>query len=289
MITTLSSNDLEVLISSRGAELQSVMHRSGHQYLWQGDPEIWPRRAPVLFPIVGKLKDQEYVFKRHKFKLPQHGFARDMVFEDTSKHPNEAVYTLKSSKQSLENYPFDFELVLTYHLELNTLKCSYLVRNTGGSDMLFSIGAHPGFRIDSSRENKVCLAMEKAHYTVSRLDSGLLEGQKDELNIPDKNLRLVPSVFEQDALVFENAQVGHIKLVTGYQDRHIEMICENWPFFGIWSKSHPAEKSLRFVCLEPWYGIADTKNHNKALEQKKGILQLSPGAAFTSDYRLIFH
>ena len=144
---TLKNDMLTAIIESKGAELQSLVHKNGIQYMWSGDASFWGKHSPVLFPIVGSLKDDTYYYNNKAYKLPRHGFARDMVFTARQLHENEAVFTLKHSKKTLEVYPFPFTLKLRYQLQDNRLLCTYEVTNTGESDMYFSIGGHPAFAL----------------------------------------------------------------------------------------------------------------------------------------------
>ena len=115
----LENEHLAVTIAPQGGELQSLIHRE-REYLWQGDARYWGRRAPVLFPIVGKLKDGRYHYHGHDYRLPQHGFARDQDFHLVEHGEHSLTYRLEDSGESGENYPFAFILDLSYTLRGKT-------------------------------------------------------------------------------------------------------------------------------------------------------------------------
>ena len=147
MITILENEIIRVEISAQGAELKSIFNKKFQlEYLWQGNASVWPRKAPVLFPIVGKLKDNTYTFNAKEYSLPQHGFARDQVFSLISSTKSLVVYRLHHNDESLNNFPFEFELDIIYSIEDSTLKVEYNIKNPSAkSDLYYSIGAHPGF------------------------------------------------------------------------------------------------------------------------------------------------
>ena len=142
----LENEHLAATIAPHGGELQSLIHRE-REYLWQGDARYWARRAPVLFPIVGKLKDGRYHYHGHDYRLPQHGFARDQDFHLVEHDEHSLTYRLEDSGESGENYPFAFVLDLSYTLRGDTLRVGWQVHNPADQELLFSIGGHPAFNL----------------------------------------------------------------------------------------------------------------------------------------------
>lgn len=288
---TLNSDELSVSLNSKGAELCSIKNKQGHEYLWQGSPEIWPRQAPVLFPIVGKLKNNAYFFENHHFSMSQHGFARDEEFALYKHEANELAFVLGSDNKSKLAFPFDFELKLTYTLNGNALKCGYEVNNVGKGSMYFSLGAHPGFNLAFAKQTTSAtpyLQFKKTELLLSALNNGLLAEEKRVLTIPNGCLYLQPLLFANDALVLEGAQIDQVTLSLDEDGRAIQLRCPGWPYFGIWSKPDPIDGNLKFLCLEPWYGVADSQNHNGNLVNKKGVLELSEGKTFGTAFELHF-
>lgn len=278
----IRSEELIVVINEVGAEVCSVKNTGGNEYIWQADPAVWARHAPVLFPIVGKLKEEYFLYNDKKFCLSQHGFARDLKFKVCEKEDQRLVLELTSSDETKKLYPYSFVFQIEYILTSNKLQTNYTVMNTGNEVMFFSIGAHPGFMVESME--KYFLAFEKDELLLSRLQNGLLSSNTERLLLKDKKLLLRKELFDNDALIFENSQINNVSLCSTKTGRKITMKCEQWPYFGVWSK----KGNDSFVCLEPWYGITDTIDADQQLKNKKGIIQLSPQRTFGCSFELIF-
>lgn len=287
MLAELVSDKLNVLIQSKGAELLSVKNKEGLEFIWQANQDIWPRHAPVLFPIVGKLKNNVFTWKGKKFELGQHGFARDNEFRLIEQSGTSCTFEFISSPQTQTVYPFHFSLRIGYVLEGNRLNTTYTVSNTGEEDLLFSVGAHPGFNCPLTTGEKFedyVLEFETEQLNLTELNEGLRRISKKEVNLPEKKLKLGKQVFDKDALVFENRQINAVTLRSEISDHQIKMECAGWPYFGIWSKKGCTE----FVCLEPWYGIADSEKASGKLEDKEGIIRLARGKQFSCSFAISF-
>jgi galactose mutarotase-like enzyme len=288
---TLSSDQLNLSIDSKGAELRSIKHQNGYEYLWQGDTAIWPRCAPVLFPIVGKLRNDSYALAGKTYTLPQHGFARDLEFTVVRQTAQELILELSSSEVTKANFPFDFELRVGYSLLDNTLKSSYSVKNTGHGSMWFSLGAHPGFNVSLVVHEGLkypYLETERNEFIINGLSSGLVSEEHYPLALSEKRLDISSGLFQNDALVMEGAQIKTLTLHLDPLGKKITLSCPGWPYFGLWSKPNPLDGALKFVCLEPWYGLADSVNHTGELKNKKGILSLEAGQTFEAAFELGF-
>lgn len=289
MIFTIQNDLLNVNVSNLGAELQNIIKRSNSQeYLWQGDPSHWARRSPILFPIVGALKDGYFTIDNNVFRMSQHGFARDMQFNLTEKTDDTLVFELVSNEETKANYPFDFSLSIHYALNERQLFTQYTVRNTGAKILPFSIGAHPAFNcplLPNERRNEYSLLFEKSE-TLDRhlLVSGIRSGETRPLLEDENVLAISDNLFDEDALVFTNLRSNSIT-IQKEETPFLTMYFKGFPYYGIWSKS----SSSPFVCLEPWYGIADHSSHNNVLAEKEGIIKLDEGELFQCDYTLTVH
>ena len=250
----------------------------------------WKRHAPVLFPIVGKLKRNQTIINGRTFEIPQHGFARDMEFEPVTKLDNFHSYVLKSNKYTLARYPFDFELTNTYRQEENKLIFMYKVINTGATNMPFGIGGHPAFKIDPDdlkRENYYLEFKEeedRAHFLY--LVDGLVgtEYAKNKL-INNRILELDEHTFDNDALIIKGIQNKTISLKNSRTRKTIlTMDFEGWPFLGIWSKP-----GAPFICLEPWQSTADRIHSSNIFVQKPDMLVLAPGQEFEAKFSVEFY
>ncbi len=283
---TLSSNSLQVIISDLGAELISVTdHLSRFQFIWQGNNDIWPRHAPVLFPIVGKLNKNSIQIKQQKYSLGQHGFARDLRFEPIEIYSNLIKFMLESSEQTKEFFPFDFKFFITYEINLNALSITYSVLNTGMEKMYFSVGAHPGFNLPTSDIKSYQIIFEKEEFPERYLLSdGLLNGEKDKINMHQQVLPLNNDLFLKDAIVLKSFKSNWIKLLQMDGKFEIHMDCPGFPFMGIWTKPQCED----FICLEPWQGIADSVGFEGDISEKEGILCAEPGHELSFNYTIRF-
>ena len=276
----IENENLKVWIKPKGAELKSLVNKkSGPEHIWDANPGYWGKSSPVLFPIVGGLKNNQYFFQGKGYDLPRHGFARDMVFQTESKTPYSVTFLLESNEDTLKVYPFHFEFRLKYVLEYNLLKVTYEVKNTSDSQMYFSVGGHPAFAVpfDGEGYERYYLEFpEDEMLMISTLSSdGLIEPNPIGMPLENKRLNLTKKLFYNDALVLKTLKSSTLFLKSEVSESSLKFDFEGFPYFGIW-----AAKDANFVCLEPWCGIADSVDHNQELTEKEGINQLASGALF---------
>lgn len=267
-------------IKSFGAELNSLKKcDENFEYIWQANSKYWARHSPVLFPIVGRLKEDSYFYKNKKYSLSQHGFARDKEFEIVQNEANFIEFRLKSDEKNLEFYPFFFELNICYKLDKNSLIVSYKVKNKSDEKMYFSIGAHPAFNTQVGDflefEN---IKTTKRYF----LDEKGLIYKNEDLNLENSKLYLDKDLFKDDALVFNDSNIKQITLKNIENKSRVKVKFDNFPYLGIWSKPNDAP----FVCIEPWFGVADEENANQKIEDKKGILSLEKEEEFFCFYTI---
>ena len=277
---------IKAKIKSFGAELNSLQKIDDSlEYIWQGDKEFWSRHSPILFPIVGRLKNDSYFYKNQKYNMSQHGFARDKEFEIVEKKDDFIEFKLSSDEKTLKIYPFSFELYLSYKLERNSLIVSYKVINKSDEKMLFSIGAHPAFNWSLEKDLKkedYFLEFEinnSKRYFLNEL--GLVFDSID-LKFEDKKLFLNEELFKNDALVFNDLNIKNLIFKNIKNENFIKLNFENFPYLGIWSKPSGAP----FLCIEPWFGVADENSSNQNLEEKKGMITLQKDEIFSCFYSI---
>ena len=271
----LANKQLVVTINEKGAELQSTQ-LNGLEYLWQADAKYWGKHSPVLFPIVGELKDGKYIFNGKEYFLPRHGFARDKIFEVEQTSETSATFSLHSNDETLVIYPFQFIFQIQYEIKQHTLYCSYIVQNINKSDIYFSVGGHPAFKVpllDNLQYTDYTLTFNHDNI-LNRflLKDGLTEDNTVAVELNKNNLTLTPSLFYNDAIVLKHIASDQIKLSTEKDEHGLIFSFKGFPYFGIW-----AAKGAPFVCLEPWCGIADNIHHDYQLKNKEGINQLAAG------------
>jgi galactose mutarotase-like enzyme len=275
---------IKAKIKSFGAELNSLQKIDDSlEYIWQGDKEFWARHSPILFPIVGRLKNDSYFYKNQKYNMSQHGFARDKEFEIVEKKDDFIEFKLSSDEKTLKIYPFSFELYLSYKLERNSLIVSYKVINKSDEKMLFSIGAHPAFNWSLEKDLKkedYFLEFEinnSKRYFLNEL--GLVFDSID-LKFEDKKLFLNEELFKNDALVFNDLNIKNLTFKNIRNENFIKLNFENFAYLGIWSKPSGSP----FLCIEPWFGVADEENASQNFEDKKGIINLQKDEIFSCFY-----
>jgi galactose mutarotase-like enzyme len=279
----LKNNDLSVSINTLGAELFSILDsKTKVEYLWKGNPEIWGRQSPVLFPIVGRLKENSYESGGKKFSLPQHGFARDMEFKVKEETSDKIVFSLVYNEETLKKYPYKFELQISYSLIKRKLIVGYKVINQQETNLYFSIGAHPGFNcplLETEKFEDYYLEFSQQEtLNLYTLNGGLVNKETVPYLNNEKKIPLSYDLFKNDALIFKNYQSDFISLKHKDKGEVFKFHFKGYPFLGIWSKPGP------FVCIEPWYGIADFINHNGLLEEKIGIQSIPSNGEFACEW-----
>jgi galactose mutarotase-like enzyme len=271
LTTIISNSKITAEIHSNGAELISLKNnQSNREYIWNGNPQFWGKHSPILFPIVGTLKTNSYRYNNKEYQLTRHGFARDYTFDIIHQTENEVMFSLKSSKETLEKYPFEFELQIQYSISENNLNVTYKVLNQNDFIMPFSIGGHPAFALDKNFKDYSLEFADDETLEYNLLENDLLSNQSSKINLENNELPLSYSLFEKDALVFKQLKSKSI-LLTENNSPILKFGFSNFPNFGIWTKVNAP-----FICLEPWVGYADTIDANGNILEKEGIQLLEP-------------
>ena len=281
----IKNEQLTVEIAEHGAELLSIKDNQGSERLWQGNPQYWGRRSPILFPIVGSLWNGAYHVGGRAYELSRHGFARDMDFHLIAKGESQAVFALHDSADTLSRYPFHFNLAVSYKLRGNKLHVVWHVENTDDKTLWFQIGGHPAFnvpdmapgeplhgrlRFDNEEPIRRFIAGQGC------IDRGRHEPVKTDHGVWAFNTHS----FDSDALIFDHSQIRRVELLDANGKATVTVETKA-PALGIWS---PKEKDAPFICIEPWYGVADTADFNGELRDKYLVNQLLPGSSFMSEY-----
>lgn len=286
---TLKNEMLTIQVSEHGAELQSI-RKDDYEYLWQGNPEYWGRRSPVLFPIVGSVWEKCFRVDGKVYEMGQHGFARDMDFELVSAADTEVWYRLKSSEKTLAAYPWPFVLEIGYRLEGNSVKVLWKVTNPGDTEMFFQIGAHPAFNYPGYDPD----AVDRGVVAFDRNDNLQRSGFKGKgcvdpqarFPIPlsdDGMLRLKRDTFDDiDTLMLENDQVHKIVFLKNDSSPYLTVTFDA-PVVAIWS---PPKRNAPFFCIEPWYGRCDRADFTGEFKDRDWVNALAPGAIFSASYTI---
>lgn len=287
---TLRNQYLSVLVNEFGAELTSVKAEDDADYIWQADPAYWKRHAPILFPIVGRLKDNQYVYQGKTYQMTQHGFARDQQFQVVDQTETAVTLLLNQNADTLAKYPFNFNLRVHFELHAHELAIRFTVENPSDQLMLFSLGAHPGFNVPFAGAGNFTdyfiRVAPKAKYRKIPLKPPYSDpADPQELDFT-KPLSLNHELFKNDALVLDlKGQQTTLMLANTQNDHGVAVSLTKAPYVGIWS---PYPKQAPFVCIEPWWGLADPINTTGHLEDKFAINRLSGHQSFEAGYQLSF-
>jgi galactose mutarotase-like enzyme len=275
MSVTISSPQLRAQVSAEGAELIRLQDERGHDWLWNGDPAFWTGRSPLLFPIIGRVRNDRIRLNGSDYELPRHGFARTSRFEVKEASSSQCLFRLCSSEATLQRYPFPFQLDVTYAVEGSTLSIAAAVINTGSSGLPVSFGFHPAFRwplpYDAPRDAHEIRFEHEETAPVRRPLEGLLRHETEPSPVQGRTLALRDSLFEADALVFDRLRSRSVEYgARGNASLRVDF--PDMPHLGIWTKP-----GAGFICIEPWQGHADPQDFTGDFSDKPGIVLIQPG------------
>lgn len=285
----------QMLTSRLGGELISYK-LDGIEKIHQGQDCVdengriyWNRHSPVLFPIVGKLKQNKTIINGRTYEINQHGFARDLDFEPITKLNNFHSYVLRSNPSTLVKYPFDFSLYITYRTDENKLTTIYKVVNEGDNNMPFGIGGHPAFKINQNDlfNEEYYLEFEedeeKIHFLY--LVDGLIGTEyAKNIMIDKRRIPITRNTFNNDAVIMKGLTSHKISLKKRTGNKTLlTMDFEGFPYLAVWSKP-----GAPFICIEPWQTIADTVKSTGVFAQKTDIITLAPKREFECRYTVEF-
>ncbi|MBQ7288720.1 MAG: aldose 1-epimerase family protein [Clostridia bacterium] len=287
MKTEINNSKLYVTIDSLGAEVKGLRDLHGMEYIWPGDDTYWSGSSPVLFPIVGALRNHTYTYGGKQYTMRQHGFARKMEFKKVSGRTDAVTFCLCANEETKKQYPFDFALYISYALHDESMTVKFRVENRGGEAMPFTIGAHPAFRIPmeegealtdyrvkfSQKETASCAAVTKDCLIDAEVRTPFLCEQDSFV--------LNHEQFSVDALVFDELKSRSVEMYSTVTGRGVRMDFDGFDYFGIWQ---PYKEGVPFVCLEPWTGTGTLTNEGDRLEDKRGMKLLPPGDAYEIQY-----
>lgn len=265
MTTTISNSNLTAQINHFGAELFSLKNSDNKEFIWEGNPAFWGKHSPVLFPIVGTLKNNTYHYNGKEYHLSRHGFARDKEFTLSDKSKNSATFSLTSSKESNKVFPFDFELQVIYTLDGNRLIIAYKIINNNNYTMPFSIGAHPAFSLPKPFGEYALEFEYPESLTSFELENDLLSDKATTIEMVGNQIPLDYSLFEKDALIFKKLQSKAITILENNSPL-LRVQFNDFPNLGIWTKTNAP-----FLCIEPWLGYSDTVHSSGNILEKEGI------------------
>ena len=276
----LSNGILSLSVEEKGAQMRSLKdERTGREYLWQADPAVWNRTAPILFPAVGKMYTDGYTYGGARYDMPKHGFLRDVNFTADVLYEDYLVLLYTPDEKIKAAYPFDFEFSAKFALDGNALVFAYEVENKGEETMYFSLGAHPGFNIGfgdkiifEKKENLTALYYNEADRPNAEAAPVVLENAD--------TLELTEDFFAHGSLCFPPVESESVSLATSEGEEYLHMRFGKAPHLWLWAKA-----GAPYVCIEPWHG-ADETVPREALAEKKGIVSLEAGKKFIFEIKI---
>lgn len=286
---TLKNDWLQIQVKSVGAELCAISAvKNNKTFLWHADPNIWGSHAPNLFPIIGCMKDDSYIYNNRTYTMTKHGFVRhnkDIKVKNQTK--NQLRFVLRSNERLYKMYPFLFEFEISYILKENLLTVNHNVKNTDDKTLYFSLGGHPAFTCPLNASDAYTdyylefNEIENSPSHLLNLNTGLVTDRTKPILKNTNKIALHEDLFNEDALIFKDLKSRKVDLKHKTKGRVLSVAFEDFPYLGIWAKPNAP-----YVCIEPWLGIADSEHTNQKLEEKEGIIALASKAEFNASYSI---
>ncbi len=289
MKVEINNSKLYVTVDSVGAEVKGLRDLHGMEYIWKGDDVYWGYSSPILFPIVGGLRNGKYLCDGKEYKMARHGFCRPAQFRKVDGRTDAVTFCLSANEETKKQYPFDFELYISYELVDFSLAVKFKVVNKDSKAMPFCIGAHPA----------ICVPLEEGedltdyrvkfmlNETVSHSEitaDGLIDNEKRTPFLQDeKAFTLNSELFKNDALVFDDLKSRSVEMYSIVSGRGVRIDFDGFDYFGIWQ---PYKNGTPFVCLEPWTGTATLTTEGDELQSKRGMKILETDESFEVQYKI---
>lgn len=279
MIVTLKNNEFTAKIDSKGAELLSLKDQKDIEYMWQKDPAYWGKTSPVLFPIVGNLREDKTMIDGREYQMAKHGFCRGAEFTVEEQTESQALFTYSENDETLKAYPYRFRLCLQYCLDEKGITIRYIIKNPSDQAMDFTFGAHPGFNVPLDGEG----GFEDYSLEFSNPEPTpcpVFDFEKNQFDMDHRidylkggnTLRLSYDYFDNDAIVFDNPVSNSVRLVSGKTRRGVEVGFGDFDFIAFWT---PIKAKAPFLCIEPWCGMAACSDEDNEFSHKRGIKHLN--------------
>lgn len=289
MRINLENDELKVELCDEGGEIYKITGKKDNvDYLWNGRKFGWPLSAPTLFPVIGKVKDHKYRVDGKEYYMPEHGFADKMCYEVLEQDDNSVTFLLKYNKNTMEEYPFKFELKVNYEIKNNIIKINYEIINRDKVEMAFSIGSHPCLLCPIIKDENLedyYLQLEKKEESATVLcinKHDYLTGEKKEYLKNTDKIMLDENTFKNGTLIFNNLKSNVISLRSKNSERYVSIDFTDFPYLSLWA----TENTKPFICIEPWYGHADYDDFKGELKDKEGMIHLNKNEIFKCSYSI---
>lgn len=284
----IKNENLQIVVSTKGAELQSIKNGAGVEFLWQGDDSTWKDRAINLFPYIARLTEGKYTYKNKTYEMPIHGFASTSEFELIEHQQNRLVFMIKSDSETKKMYPFEFLFFIEYELVENKLNITYRVENKDNKQMYFGVGGHPGFAIPRTKEiefEDYFLEFETIAdtYQVGMSEDCFVTGKDKQYPLKNgKYLELSHSLFDQDAIILKNMSSSVI--LNSDKDPYKVRVCyPDMKYLGLW---HWPRTEVNYICIEPWTSLPSRKSIVEDIEQQENLISLDAGKIYKNTWSI---
>ena len=292
MLVTIQNEFLTVTIDSTGAELASIRDAAGTEYLWQGDKNIWARRAPLLFPIIARLKDGQYLLDGKPWSIPMHGFCRTAPFAVVEQGRDNVSFRYSDTPETLEVWPFPFSLTVLYALEGRSLRKTHIVENRGEAVMYYELGGHDGYRAplaegEQMSDYAIRVPGVEAVTPYGTDENKFITPKGETFPLPGGRMPLKPAAFGLDTIILDELPERRAVLVDGQDRPRVTVDFPDFPYLGVWTA--PKDFDTNYVCIEPWTTLPDATFVGRELSEKAGIRALQPGQSEELSYTVTFH
>ena len=287
MIHKINNGNIYISVDGLGAELRSICDVHGTEFLWQGDPKVWGGQSPTIFPIVGRQKDNTYIYDGKEYFIEDHGFAAASNFRVHEKYSDKLILRLEQNKYTLERYPFEFCFDVCYELSDNSLYVRFKITNNSKKPMPYAVGGHPGFRVpieeDEHFEDYYLKFDQVENCSVPRLVRDAMEEPKEyvELLANTQYIKLSHEMFNKGVLVLETLKSRGVELLSQNSGKGIRMDFEGFDNLALWQM-----RNGNYLCIEPWTSPGSFTDESRLLEKRKGIITLPPGETAEHGYKI---
>lgn len=286
----LNRGVMSARISTLGAELVSLT-KGGSEYLWQGDPAFWHGQSPLLFPTCGNCWNGSYRIGGQEYKIEKHGFVRHMEFDVVSQTGDAVTFALHSTDDTLQVFPFEFFLFVTYRLTDSGIEVEWLVQNQGDDEMFFGIGAHPAFFLpgyDPADEvhGYFLFDTDKPIDYLIPAEQGCVDADHPvRLQLDSEGMMpITAKTFDIDTYVIESSAISRCTLLSPERVPYLSVEF-NMPVLSLWAPTI-ARPDCPFVAIEPWFGSCDSVGYNGDVAERRHINRLDGGSHFRTSYKI---
>lgn len=274
----IENESLDVAISLQGAELQSLRSKvTGSEYLWQGDPDYWHRRALVMFPVNVAFRDWKFTHKGKTYEMPFLGLVESGAFRKLEGSGKESVVLeFRNTEETLERYPFPFRFQVRYSLEGSTLKQEFVIENRGKERMYFAVGGHPGFRTPleggKTRGDYQIVFSEKMDTERIVVAENLQQSSRVPYLKNEDRISLDDERVPNSGMFLKEVEARRIGVGFEGEPPYLTLDLADFPNVNLWTP-----EGMPFVCIEPMIGHHDQVDAPYEISKKQCVVSLAPG------------